>query len=173
MNAAAARISLLVGLVALLELLCRTGVIPSFTVIPPSAMVQSLWKVLASGKFTPDIVATLTNVGIAIAAAMIAGLALGTALQSWPAARRVLDPLFATYYALPMYAVYPLLIVLYGLATALLGGDLAAAAFMAIWLLAAGFGLTMGVRKLIQLLRSGRQPRPGIRTHVWNDDTPP
>jgi NitT/TauT family transport system permease protein len=101
--------------VALLEALCRLGVIPGFTVIPPSAMAQSLWTILASGKFNADIAATLANVGIAIAAAMIAGVVAGTLLQSWPAARRVLDPLFATYYAVPMYAFYPLLIVIFGL----------------------------------------------------------
>lgn len=115
MSASSIRILLVAGLVALLEILCRTGVIPNFTVIPPSAMAQSLWQILASGKFTPDIVATLTNVAIAIAAAMLAGVALGTTLQGWPAARRVLDPLFATYYAVPMYAFYPLLIVIFGL----------------------------------------------------------
>jgi len=104
-----------VGAVGLLELLCRLGVIPNFTVIPPSAMAQSLWKLLASGKFNADIAATLTNVGIAIVASMIVGVAAGTILQSWPAARRTLDPLFATYYAVPMYAFYPLLIVIFGL----------------------------------------------------------
>jgi len=109
------RMFLIFFAVGLLEILCRVGVIPNFTVIPPSAMAQSLWTILASGKFTPDIVATLTNVGIAIAAAMVFGVALGTALQSWRAARRVLDPLFATYYAVPMYAFYPLLIVIFGL----------------------------------------------------------
>jgi len=109
------RLVLIFLAVGLLEALCRLGVIPSFTLIAPSAMAQSLWKILASGKFTPDIVATLTNVGIAIAAAMLAGVALGTLLQSRPAARRVLDPLFATYYAVPMYAFYPLLIVIFGL----------------------------------------------------------
>jgi len=109
------RLLLIFLAVGLLEVLCRLGVIPNFTVIPPSAMAQSLWNILGSGKFTPDIIATLTNVGIAIAAAMIAGIALGTLLQSWPAARRVLDPLFATYYAVPMYAFYPLLIVIFGL----------------------------------------------------------
>jgi NitT/TauT family transport system permease protein len=109
------RLFIILLAVGLLELLCRLGVIPSFTLIPPSAMAQSLWTILASGKFTPDIVTTLTNVGIAIATAMIAGIALGTLLQSWPAARRVLDPLFATYYAVPMYAFYPLLIVIFGL----------------------------------------------------------
>jgi len=109
------RLGVVVAAVALLEVLCRTGVIPNFTVIPPSAMAQSLGKILASGNFTQDIVATLTNVGIAIAASMVVGVSLGTLLQSWPAARRVLDPLFATYYAVPMYAFYPLLIVIFGL----------------------------------------------------------
>jgi len=114
-RAGLARLVLLLLLVGTLEILCRTGVIPSFTVIAPSAMAQSLWKVLASGKFTPDIVATLTNVAIAIVTSMLAGVTLGTLLQSSPAARRVLDPLFATYYAVPMYAFYPLLIVVFGL----------------------------------------------------------
>jgi NitT/TauT family transport system permease protein len=115
MNASVVRIIFLVGAVAALEILCRLGVIPNFTVIPPSAMAQSLWKILASGKFGHDITATLANVGIAIAASMIAGVAFGTLLQSWPAARRTFDPLFATYYAVPMYAFYPLLIVIFGL----------------------------------------------------------
>jgi NitT/TauT family transport system permease protein len=109
------RIIVIVGAVALLEILCRLGVIPNFTVIPPSAMAQSLWNILASGKFSDDIAATLTNVGIAIAVARVVGVAAGTLLQSWPAARRTFDPLFATYYAVPMYAFYPLLLVIFGL----------------------------------------------------------
>lgn len=114
-KASVVRILLLVLAVGLLEALCRAGVIPNFTMIAPSAMAQSLWRILASGRFGADIAATLTNVGIAIAAAMLAGVTLGTALQSWPALRRVFDPLFATYYAVPMYAFYPLLIVIFGL----------------------------------------------------------
>ena len=115
MRVALVRLMVIAGAVGLLEILCRLGVIPSFTVIPPSAMAQSLWNILASGRFSHDIAATLVNVGIAIASAMTAGVALGTALQGWPAARRTLDPLFATYYAVPMYAFYPLLIVIFGL----------------------------------------------------------
>ena len=115
MKVSTARILVVVGAVGLLELLCRVGVIPNFTVIPPSAMAQSLWKILASGKFNPDIAATLTNVAMAIGASMVVGVAAGTVLQSWRAARRTLDPLFATYYAVPMYAFYPLLIVIFGL----------------------------------------------------------
>jgi hypothetical protein len=64
-----------------------------------------------------------------------------------------------------------MLMVLWGLVMALLGGDLAAAGLMAVWLAVAGFGLRMGVRKLIHLVRFGRQPRSGARNHTWKDDT--
>lgn len=109
------RVALILLALGALEVLCRTGVIPSLTAIPPSAMVVSLYEILRSGRFTPDIVATLRNVSIAIAAAMGVGVLVGTTLQSWPAIRRIFDPLFATYYAIPLYAFYPLLIVIFGL----------------------------------------------------------
>lgn len=109
------RTVVLVAAVGALEALCRTGVISNFTMIPPSAIVYSLAELLKSGRFTVDILVTLRNVGAAIVSAMVVGVLAATALQSMPAVRRVLDPLFATYYAIPVYAFYPLLIVILGL----------------------------------------------------------
>ena len=109
------RLAVIAFLIGMLEVLCRTGIIPTITAIPPSAMAQALFKILASGKFNQDITVTLRNVSVAIAAAMLVGIVLGTLLQSLPAVRRIFDPLFATYYAVPMYAFYPLLIVVLGL----------------------------------------------------------
>jgi NitT/TauT family transport system permease protein len=109
------RLAVIVGAIALLEFLIRGGIVPRFTIIPPSEMVMALIDVLRSGKFTVDIMTTLTNVTLAIVAAMIFGVAAGTALQRAATTRRILDPLFATYYAVPMYAFYPLLIVVFGL----------------------------------------------------------
>lgn len=109
------RLGVIAAALVALEVLCRTGVIPSLTAIPPSAMAEGLAKILQSGKFTPDIATTLRNVTVAIAAATVAGIAFATVLQSLPAVRRIFDPLFAAYYAIPMYAFYPLLIVVLGL----------------------------------------------------------
>lgn len=64
-----------------------------------------------------------------------------------------------------------MLIVLYGLVSALLAGDMTAAGFMGIWLVAAGFGLAMGLRKLVQILRHGRTRPEGARNHDWKDGT--
>jgi NitT/TauT family transport system permease protein len=40
---------------------------------------------------------------------------LGTLIHRWRALREALDPLFAAYYAIPVYAFYPLFIVIFGL----------------------------------------------------------
>jgi NitT/TauT family transport system permease protein len=100
---------------ALLEFLCRTGVISSFTMIPPSAIAVNLVDILHSGKFNVDIAVTMRNVAVAVVAAMVAGPVAAVLLHQWPAFRRIVDPLFATYYAVPVYAFYPLLMVIFGL----------------------------------------------------------
>jgi NitT/TauT family transport system permease protein len=101
--------------VGALELLCRTGVISSFVMPAPSTIVDSTVQILASGRFAADIWVTLRNVSISIVAAMASGVVVGTILHRLPTARRILDPLFATYYAIPVYAFYPLLMVIFGL----------------------------------------------------------
>jgi len=101
--------------VGALELLCRFGTISPITIIPPSEMVRSLYFILLAGQYQADITATLSNVLVSIVAAMLAGLIVATLLESLPAIRRIFDPLFATYYSVPIYAFYPLMIVLFGL----------------------------------------------------------
>ncbi len=109
------RIVVIVVALGGLEILCRTGVISNFTMIPPSAMATGLVDILRSGRFSLDIMVTLRNVAIAIVAAMLAGPLLAAILNRLPVLRRILDPLFATYYAIPVYAFYPLLMVILGL----------------------------------------------------------
>jgi NitT/TauT family transport system permease protein len=109
------RIAVLLAFVALLELLCRTGVIDNFTMPPPTRIVQDLWAILVSGKLTSAIFKTLANAGVAFALAVIVGVVAGVVIHALPALRETLDPLFATYYAIPVLAFYPLLIILFGL----------------------------------------------------------
>lgn len=112
------RVSVVVAAVAAVEWLCQGGIITRFTMIPPSEMVVALAGILASGRLTPAIVRTLRIVGIALSASIIVGFVLGALLHALPRVRRTVDPLFATYYAIPIYAFYPLFIVLFGLGDA-------------------------------------------------------
>jgi NitT/TauT family transport system permease protein len=115
MTAGRARLIIAIGVVGLLEALCRLGVIDRFAMPPPSEIIWNLGRILATGRMWPAIAKTFANVAAACAAAIVAGVALGTLLHRWSALRETLDPAFAAYYAIPVYAFYPLFIVVFGL----------------------------------------------------------
>ncbi|MCP5152642.1 MAG: ABC transporter permease [Ectothiorhodospiraceae bacterium] len=109
------RLWVIAGLVGGLEVLCRTEVIGRFTMIPPSEMILGLVRIVRQGDMNADIVATLGNVAVALVSAIVVGFLVGALLFVLPRVRRVIDPLLATYYAIPIFVFYPLLIVLLGL----------------------------------------------------------
>ena len=109
------RSAVVVGLVLLLELLCRTHVIKPLTMIPPSVMAVEMVRLIAAGEITDDIVQTASEVGAAFAVSVAAGFALGALVQALPRVRRAIDPLLASWYAVPFFVFYPLLVALFGL----------------------------------------------------------
>ncbi|HMK78516.1 MAG TPA: ABC transporter permease subunit [Xanthobacteraceae bacterium] len=109
------RIAVIVAAIAALEILCRVKLISPLTLIPPSQMVAVLWELLVSGKITDDIVQTFSTVALAFLLSVAAGFALGALIHALPRVRRALDPLLASYYAIPFFVFYPLLIALFGL----------------------------------------------------------
>jgi len=98
-------IRLLLVAVALfgLEVACRAGLIDPITIIPPSAMTAGAWNLLVSGRYTQDILLTLGSVGLAAVLGIVGGFGLGYALFRLPRLRRALDPLLASYYAIPTF----------------------------------------------------------------------
>ena len=110
-----ARVAVVVASVALLEALCRTGIIKPLTLVPPSLMVADLYRLLADGEITDDITQTFLEVGSAFAIAGVVGFALGAVVHALPRVRQALDPLLAAWYAIPLFVFYPLLVALFGL----------------------------------------------------------
>jgi len=108
------RLALVVALVAILEVACRTSLIDRLTMIPPSQMVAALWTIFASGSANADIAYTLTNTLAAISCATLTGFAAGGIIHALPRLRRVLDPLLTSFYAVPIFAFYPLLVLIFG-----------------------------------------------------------
>jgi NitT/TauT family transport system permease protein len=109
------RLAVIAGLVALLEVLCMTGVIDKITMQAPHLIARDLWRMVISGRMNGAIVKTLTNTLLALVLALAVGIASGALLHRFRALRDTLDPLFATYYAVPVFAFYPFLIVVFGL----------------------------------------------------------
>jgi NitT/TauT family transport system permease protein len=109
------RLAIIVAAVALLEVCCRTGLINHGVVIPPSEMADALVKLLIAGQFNGQIMRTFGIVFVAAAISVAGGFALALVIHALPRVRQALDPFFATYYAVPIFIFYPVMIVIFGL----------------------------------------------------------
>lgn len=108
------RLAVIVVFVAAFEVACRFGLIPRTVVLPPSDMATSLWRILQSGEHNADILSTLQNVAISAALAVTLGFAIGVILHALPRLRATVEPLLASYYAVPTFMFYPVFIVVFG-----------------------------------------------------------
>jgi NitT/TauT family transport system permease protein len=110
------RAALTAALVLALEALCRGGVISSFTMIPPSQMLVALAAmVLHADWFWADARYTFENIAAAIVLSVLPGFLLGLVIHALPRLRRVLNPVLLSYYSVPTFVFYPLLIVIFGI----------------------------------------------------------
>jgi NitT/TauT family transport system permease protein len=103
------------GFVGLLELIARMGWVSPITLVAPTRMASTLWELLLSGAIWPSVRRTFGLVVGAIALSVTLGTAFGVALHGLPRARAALAPFFASYYALPIFVFYPILVVILGL----------------------------------------------------------
>jgi NitT/TauT family transport system permease protein len=108
------RLAVVVGVILGLEALCRMGVINRFTMQPPSEILVDLVRILIGGKYHSAILATMSNSAIALFCSVTSGVLFALLVHRRRVVREALDPLFATYYAIPVLAFYPVLIVLFG-----------------------------------------------------------
>jgi NitT/TauT family transport system permease protein len=110
------------GLVALgllaIELLPRLGIVDRLSLVPLTEMVRQLWLLVSDGILLPHVARTLVAILAAGVAAAVTGLPLGVLLWRARRVRRVLQPYLTTYYAIPIFAFYPLFIAVFGLGVA-------------------------------------------------------
>jgi NitT/TauT family transport system permease protein len=109
------RVAVLAITIGLLEFCCQVGLIDHRVVIPPSEMADALVRLLISGQANDQIVRTFGIVIVAVLISVAGGFALGAVIHALPRLRRALDPFFATYYAVPIFIFYPVMIVIFGL----------------------------------------------------------
>ena len=109
------RLAVIVIAIGLLEVCCWTKLINPKVVIPPSEMADALVQMLISGQVNGQIARTFGIVLLAAAISIVAGFAIGVVIHAIPRVRQALDPFFATYYAVPIFIFYPVMIVIFGL----------------------------------------------------------
>lgn len=109
------QISVVAAFILLLEGLCLAGVVDKVTMPPPHIILRDFVRMVLAGRYLAEIAKSLANVLVAFISAYLIGVVIGTALHGNKRVREILDPLFATYYAIPVFAFYPLFIVMFGL----------------------------------------------------------
>ena len=112
------RLIVVATMILAVELLCRVGVIPRMVMLAPSQMVVELAEILRTGQFSADIRTTFTNIAISTALSIVLGFVAGLIIYSLPALRHALEPLLASYYAVPTFVFYPIFITLFGVGSA-------------------------------------------------------
>ncbi|WP_298108832.1 ABC transporter permease [Bradyrhizobium sp.] len=112
------RTVILATLIALLEIGCRTGLVDPLTVLAPSDMVAAMIGQLRSGELDASIITTFSTITIAFLLAVVLGMAIGALIHRVSRLRDVADPLLASYYSVPTFIFYPLLVALLGLGKA-------------------------------------------------------
>jgi NitT/TauT family transport system permease protein len=116
-------------LVAAIEILCRLHIIPVDVMIAPSQMAEELMKILISGEYSADIISSIANVLISTLLSVTLGFVAGLIIYSAQSLRAALEPLLASYYAVPTFIFYPVFISLFGVGS---GAIIAIAVLLAI-----------------------------------------
>ncbi len=115
MKVRAVRWGIIVLALVAIEVIPRLDLVDPIALVPFSEMVWQLWLLISDGILLSHIVRTLTSIVVAGTLAVVTGLPLGVLLWRLDRVKRVLAPYMTTYYAIPIFAFYPLFIAIFGL----------------------------------------------------------
>jgi NitT/TauT family transport system permease protein len=99
----------------LLELICQLGWVQSQVIVPPTVMLSTLWTLLHSDAMVADIAITFSEAFLALVIAIVIGMILGWLMHRWSRLRDTLYPMLSSWYSIPVFALYPMLIAFMGL----------------------------------------------------------
>ena len=114
----ATRLGVILAFIAVLEALCRFGIVKPLTLVAPSRMVSELIDLIQAGEVGDDAARTAIEVGGAFVISVVLGVLMGAVIHATPRLRRAVAPVLVSWYAVPSFVFYPLFIALLGLSEA-------------------------------------------------------
>ena len=115
----------LLGAASCLEIVARTGIIRQSVLTPVSEMFVTLWKCFFSGEMplqmfkdasmAGNFFMTFGEIVLSFLFAVLTGLPVGLLLWKFKTVARILNPYLVSYYAIPVFALYPLIVRLLGI----------------------------------------------------------
>jgi len=109
---------LVLGIVIGIEFYARSGAVSPLDLVPVTEMVSSAGELLGEEEFiSGDLVPTLVSVVLSFALSTLIGVSVGWAMVRSQWIRSALQPYLNVFYAVPIFALYPILVVLFGTGT--------------------------------------------------------
>jgi NitT/TauT family transport system permease protein len=105
----------LLAFTALWEMLARLGVISKLFFPPPLVIVQTLFKMILSGRLLEHLTVSLGRIGLGIFIGIIFGVPLGIMMGWLPKLRAIFDPLIASLHPIPKIAIFPIILIIFGI----------------------------------------------------------
>lgn len=97
-----------------LEAIPRLGVGDAITFAPLSEIIVRGWELTVSGQLNEHFLATGGAFLLSFLLAALVGVPAGWLLWRLPSLKRILDPYLTSYYAIPIFAFYPVLLTILG-----------------------------------------------------------
>ena len=108
-------IILVIALLLVWEFLSYLGIISRLFFPPPSFILKTFFKLLSNGKLVEASLATLFRIGLGSLFGIIPGVLLGI-LMGWSRRiRELVDPLIAAVHPIPKIAIFPLILIIFGI----------------------------------------------------------
>jgi NitT/TauT family transport system permease protein len=95
--------------------ICSLEVVSTLVLPTPSVVATALLEILAGEDLYVQTVITLVQIGIALAIALVGGIALGLPIGWWRTLQRAYEPMLANVFAIPLVVFYPVLLLLLGI----------------------------------------------------------
>jgi NitT/TauT family transport system permease protein len=106
---------MVVGSLLAIELYARSGAISTLDLVPVTDMAGRAFELLGDGRFVKeDLLRTLVAIAISFAASAVLGVFFAYLMTSSSWCRQAFQPYLAVFYALPIFALYPVMVVLLG-----------------------------------------------------------
>lgn len=102
-------------LILVWELLSRIGVLDVRFFPAPSSIIETFVKMLLDGVLLEHTAMTLSRILIGFVLGAVPGVLLGVLLGSVRPLRQLLEPIFASLLPIPKVAIFPLLLLIFGL----------------------------------------------------------
>lgn len=109
------RLILIIAFFGGVEILAQSGAVPRLSLVPVSEMAVQAGELLTDTEFlVNDLLRSAGIVVVSFVVASVLGVAVAYLMWRSAVVRSALEPYLSVFYAVPTFAVYPILVVLFG-----------------------------------------------------------